>query len=303
MPGKIIVLKGLPGCGKSTYAKTLIEENPKAIRLNKDTLRDMLHFGGFNPRNERYIVETEYQLAEKFLAKEMTVIIDDTNLNELHVAFYKTLTDEYGAEFELVEFDTSLEDCIIRDIQRQKNGERFVGADKIINMAHKFKYLKQERQMVVFDMDGTLTNLDHRRPIVMDVPEGEKPDWDKFFSQCDKDTVRPDIMDRLRAAYLSGMEVVICSARPEEYREMTERWLELNGAWTEVNGQKVPMYTRLIMRKRKDYRKDNIVKKEMLDHYLDKTKIVKWYDDRPVVIRMLQENGVNVEDVGTGEEF
>lgn len=304
MAGKMIVLKGLPGCGKSTYAKTVLESDPKAIRLNKDTMREMLHFGGYHGRNERYVVEAEYAMAEKFLAKEMTVVVDDTNLNPVHINYYKALADEHGAEFDLVEFDTSLDDCIIRDKQRELAGERFVGADNIINMAYQFGFIKQEREMVVFDMDGTLTNLDHRRHLVKDLQDGEKPDWDKFFSQCDKDTPRVDTFDRMRAAYLSGKEVVICSARPEDYREKSEKWLEANGGWIiESNGDRVPMYTRLIMRKHKDYRQDTIVKKEMLDKYLDKTKIIKWYDDRPVVIRMLRDNGINVEDVGNGEEF
>jgi predicted kinase len=295
MAGKMIVLKGLPGCGKSTYAKSILESDPKAIRLNKDTMREMLHFGGYHGRNERYVVEAEYQ--------EMTVVVDDTNLNPVHINYYKALSDEHGAEFDLVEFDTPVDDCIVRDKQREMAGERFVGADNIINMAYQFGFLKQEREMVVFDMDGTLTNLDHRRHLVKDLKEGEKPDWDKFFSQCDKDTPRPDVLADMKIAYQAGQEVVICSARPEDYRDKTEKWLEAHGAWTEKDGEKVPMYTRLIMRKHKDYRQDTIVKKEMLDKYLDKTKIFRWYDDRPIVIRMLRENGINVVDVGNGEEF
>src|SRR6185369_14454363 len=135
MAGKIIVLRGLPGCGKSTKAKEILDANPKAIRLNKDTLREMLHFGGYNQRNERYIVELEYQLAEKFVAKEMTVVVDDTNLNSIHTDYYKSLAEEHGAQFEVVDMTTTpIYACIARDEIRRQKGERFVGEDNIRNM-------------------------------------------------------------------------------------------------------------------------------------------------------------------------
>jgi predicted kinase len=295
MAGKIIVLKGLPACGKSTYAKKLLEENPRAIRLNKDSLREMMHFGGYNGRNERYIVELEYQLAEKLLSKELTVVVDDTNLNPTHINYYKALAEEHSAEFEIKEFNVSVGECCDRDINRRLDRVpgRAVGVDNIVNMAHQFGYLKQEKMCEIFDLDGTLTNLDHRRHLVKDLAEGQKPDWDKFFSECGKDVPRKDIIAKMHEARAAGHEVIICSARPEDYRDDTQDWLSKHGA----------IYDRLIMRKHKDYRKDTIVKKEMLDKYLCKSKIVRVYDDRPVVIDMWRDNGLEVVDVGDGISF
>ena len=307
MAGKIIVLRGLPGCGKSTKAKEILDANPKAIRLNKDTLREMLHFGGYNQRNERYIVELEYQLAEKFVAKEMTVVVDDTNLNSIHTDYYKSLAEEHGAQFEVVDMTTTpIYACIARDEIRRQKGERFVGEDNIRNMAYQFGILKHDKTYAIFDMDGTLTKLDHRRHLVKDVAEGTKPDWDKFFSLCHEDEPRPEVIQKMYEERAKGHEVIICSARPEyttdktvNIREMTEQWLKQNGGWDKDG----PVYSRMIMRRYNDHRKDTIVKKEMLDKYLDKTKIAVVYDDRPSVIRMWRENGLTVEDVGNGEEF
>lgn len=57
------------------------------------------------------------------------------------------------------------------------------------------------------------------------------------------------------------------------------------------------------MRKAGDKRDDTIVKQEIYDAYFKGRNIVEVIDDRPSVIRMLQANGLNVRDVGNGEEF
>lgn len=300
MAGKIIVLKGLPGCGKSTRAKAILDSDKKAIRLNKDTIREMFHFGGYHGRNERYAVELEYSLAEKFLSKDMTVVVDDTNLNPTHPSYYKSLAEEHGAQYEEVSIDTPIEECIKRDQGRKERGERFVGRENIINMAYQFGYLKHDKPCAIFDLDGTLCDLAHRRPLVradearrQEAGENFKPNWDAFFAASVNDQPRPEVIQKTHDHHAQGHEVIIVSACPEDYREQREKWLKDNNVY----------YDRFIMRKHKDYRQDTIVKKEILDKYLAKEQIVKVYDDRPSVIRMWRDNGLDVEDVGNGEEF
>ncbi|HEX2774665.1 MAG TPA: AAA family ATPase, partial [Micromonosporaceae bacterium] len=41
---RLIVTRGLPGSGKTTYARTL---QPRVVRVNRDDLRRMLHGGRF----------------------------------------------------------------------------------------------------------------------------------------------------------------------------------------------------------------------------------------------------------------
>lgn len=75
---------------------------------------------------------------------------------------------------------------------------------------------------VIFDIDGTLANIDHRRHLV----EGPKKDFDAFYDAMVYDTVNPDVQDlyRLYAHNLDWL-VYICTGRPEKYRSVTEEWL------------------------------------------------------------------------------
>ena len=52
---KILILRGLPASGKSTFARKLLNENPNAWkRLNKDELRAMLDDSIHSPANEQF---------------------------------------------------------------------------------------------------------------------------------------------------------------------------------------------------------------------------------------------------------
>jgi hypothetical protein len=92
-----------------------------------------------------------------------------------------------------------------------------------------------------------------------------------------------------------GHDVILCTGRSEDTREMTTAWLLDDACVT---------FDKLYMRAEKDYRSDDIVKKELLDQIVvdfgQKPDI--WFDDRPRVVKMLRENGVFVADVYQGTE-
>lgn len=295
----IHILKGLPGCGKTTLSKELLKAEKKILRINKDDLRAMAQFGGYSSVSEKMIVQAEYDTVDLWVSKGFSVIVDDTNLNPVHTQKYEEIAKKYPwAKVEIHDLlYVPVEQCIAND-ETRKGTPRYVGKDNIINMGFRFGVMHQTRNCAVFDLDGTLSNPDHRRHYVRQAHQGQndpewKPDWIRFFETCDQDAPREEVIEKARQFHAQGVEVIICSARPEDYREKTEEWLRRFN---------VP-YDRLIMRRHADYRKDTVVKKEYLDNFLDKTKILQVVDDRPCVIQMWRDNGLNVEDVGDGIDF
>jgi hypothetical protein len=258
----------------------------------------MAQFGTWNPSTEKAIVKAEYDTVDLWISMGYNVVVDDTNLNPVHSQKYEEIAKKYP--WVKVEYhdltNVPIETCVAHDLERKARGERYVGKDVILNMAFSFGLAHQDKPCVVFDMDGTLSDPSHRRGFVRK-PDGAttdwKPDWVKFFEGCGEDLPRMDVIAKLLDAHEAGYEIIICSARPIDYREQTEAWLQL---------QDIP-YDRLIMRNHKDYRPDTIVKQEFLDKYLDKSKIVKVFDDRPCVIEMWRSNGIPCEDVGDGVPF
>lgn len=301
---KVKVLQGLPGSGKSTIAKNLVRENGDFVRVNKDDLRNMLYGGVWKPEREQGVLETERNIAEYFLVHEhKSVIVDDTNLNPRVIAFWKDAVEKWRGkgltdlelEFDMV--DTDVYTCVERDIERGTNGGVSVGRHVIYQMALEHELMDSDIHYILCDIDGTIADLEHRRKYVREQPKN----WKKFYDEMGKDTLREEVWAKVEATAMQAHEagkrayVFLVSARPENYRAETEAWLERVG---------VRDYTALIMRRAGDSREDSIVKREILHKYFkDKSKIIKVFDDRPRVIRMWREEGLEVEDVGDGIEF
>lgn len=284
---KLIMMQGLPASGKSTIAEKMVLEEGYA-RVNKDLLRKMLHCGKWNYKNEDITFEVEQAIARDLLAQGKDVVVDDTNFG-LDEAWMR-VADKAGATFGKTVFDVPVAECIRRD---EKRGKDSVGVDVIMRMALQFSYYpKPAKGFVLCDMDGTLADITHRLEYVKTEPKK----WDTFFALTRLDAVRQEVVDQVVAKQEEGYEVIILSARPERLREVTREWLNLFCP-------KIKFKT-LIMRREGDKRPDTMVKQQMYDKlFKDKYDIHCIFDDRPSVIRMWRENGLEVIDVGGGIEF
>jgi predicted kinase len=295
MKTKLIQLWGLPGSGKSTLAKKMCEADGNLVRVNKDLLREMLLCNHWVPKKEGIIQKAVNELIRMSLREGKSIIVDETSLNPVHAENYKRIAAEAGAAYELLKVETDVFECIRRDNERKARGERFVGRDVILNMAFQWGIYRSPNTGVVFDMDGTLADCSHRRHFVRNDKNDPdfKKDWRGFFVNIPSDTLRIDVYHEYIKALGEGHDILIVSGRPDNYRKQTEEWLDNHSI----------VHDRLIMRQASDSRPDTVVKQEIIDKYLDKSKIVKWFDDRPSIVAQVRTNGINVIDVGNGVEF
>lgn len=283
---KLKMMIGLPASGKSTRAAELVETGGWK-RVNRDLIRTMLHFDKFNGKNEDVTVTTEMAIARNLLGNGISVVVDDCNLNPKNREMWKSLAKDMSVEFETEVVKTSWEICVARDEVRDKS----VGKSVIKNMALQYESPGTPfEDIVICDIDGTVADTKHRIHFLQQQPK----DWKGFFGALAADPVRPEIAAMVIDDYNKGRSVIYVSGRPDTYRKETEDWLaekSLGFSWT------------LLMRRGGDSRPDTIVKQEIYNRFLKGKSIVKVYDDRPSVIRMWRENGLEVLDVGDGVEF
>lgn len=115
---------GLPGSGKSTYAKQWVAQDPESrFRLNRDCFRDMGRPGCYTPQAEDAVMVAIHGAARALLAAGTDVICDDTNLRPERFAGWRALAAEVGAGFEVVDLtDVPVEECVRRDGLRPDRG-------------------------------------------------------------------------------------------------------------------------------------------------------------------------------------
>lgn len=287
---KLLCMVGLPGAGKSTRAAELLVEYGNAVRINRDSLREMLHLGlPWSGKKERITKDVARTLAKHLLTgdKAGVVLIDDCNLDVGTLESWRALAQECGATFEIVRLDTPVEECLRRDVLRKKR----VGRHVIIGMAMQFGlYPRPKKGFVIVDIDGTMADITHRLHYVKQEPK----DWGGFFRAMSDDSPRTEIVEMVRALKLLGHQIIFVSGRPDTYRAQTEAWLS----------QVFPHYTTLFMRRGDDHRPDAVVKEEILKTYFfDTSTIHTVFDDRPRLVSMWRSHGLDVVDVGDGTDF
>ena len=145
--------------------------------------------------------------------------------------------------------------------------------------------------LVVFDIDGTLADIEHRLDYVRSKPKN----WKAFDAGIPNDKVNRPVAEVFDAMIMGGHTVILASGRSERTRIATQDWLRKNS---------FSMYQKLYMRKADDFRSDDVLKLEILDEiisdYGKKPDMV--FDDRPRVVRAWRSQGIFVFNVYQGEE-
>jgi len=318
---KIIVLVGISGSGKSTFAKKYCYSKNNTIIVSRDNVR-MLLFGHNEQDLNEYYKDNRIKKKESIVSNHIDVIIrkairdgfdiiaDNTHLSEKYINNYK----KYAVPIEVVVFDdVDKEKCLHLDGLR--NYGKAVGEEIINKQWKQFESLLSKIDTIKEDIRNYNSFLNN---IMISSKKAEESFEDKFFKNSaiivdidgtiahadgrnlfDFSKVIDDVPDRplnhLLAIINQGMfnfeDIIICSGREETCREDTEKWLDKNDF----------SYSKLYMRKKGDYRKDWMVKAEMWEEIQKTHNIVMMIDDRAQVVDFARRLGYKVAQVDYGE--
>lgn len=285
------MLKGLPASGKSTWARAEVDKLTNSVkRVNKDDLRAMLDNGKHSKGNESFVITIRDAIIWHALEEGKHVIIDDTNLNPVHEQNIRKLVSDFTTRtgkqvsFEVVEFNTSVDECIRRDALRENSvGEKVIRNhyNRWIKPNQKVGKLEQDPSLpkaIICDLDGTLALLNGRDP------------YDA--STCEQDELNVPVADIVKNYTDIGYEVILFSGRSGKYENETRKWLAKHG---------IPFYM-LRMRPEGDSRKDADLKREMYeDNVSGKFYIQFVLDDRNQVVDLWREIGLTCLQVAPGD--
>lgn len=311
---QILILTGISGSGKSTFAKKFCNENTNWLRVNRDELRKSLITNtlndywradnNYNQRIESLVNELQKTAIQNALKRKWNLLIDNTHLKLSYINQLVKLFNGFEVEIQFKLIETSLEESIIRD----QNRDDRVGEEAIREQFEKLQLLKKNfnfNQVIslkpapktstnvmlqneslpkctIVDIDGTVADKGNRIAF----------DW----GRVGEDTPKMPIIRLVKILKSEGYEVIFFSGRDSVCRPQTIDWLCLHFGWQVSDFQ-------LYMRAQNDNRKDSIIKKELFDSYVKEKYFVDFViDDRDQVVDMWrQELGLTCLQVDYGD--
>lgn len=291
---QLILLVAPPGAGKSTYASQLEREG--FTRISQDEQGKEGHL----------------KLFLKSLEEEKNIVIDRLNFSREQRARYLNPARERGYRTRIIVLHVSSQICFDRCLERKEHPtiKTMKDVSSAINMFFsKYEFVQDNEadevirnfgndkkiDAIICDLDGTLCNIDHRLHFIQDGPadseEKQKKSWPKFFAAIKDDKVNnwcKSILDN----FYDTHQIILCSGRPDDHQEATIDWIEDNNI----------CYDKLFMRRRGDYRKDEIVKQIILFFEILPTYNISFsIDDRNQVVDMWRKNGITCLQCAHGD--
>ncbi|MFC4128886.1 phosphatase domain-containing protein [Nocardia rhizosphaerae] len=295
---RVILPRGIPGSGKSTLYRKMRLDNPKLARVSRDDMRATLFAaeGRLTHAQEEIISKAERAQAAALLDAGYSVFVDAMNLRTQWTRGWANFAALHGADIEVIDLDTPVDECVRRDAARGAAGGRSVGEDTIRALAKKFprkNWAKVEPSpdlhfypepyvpnpslppAWIVDVDGTLAEKHPERGI-----------YD--YTQVHRDIPIAHTIQVVQKLAIDSA-IIVLSGRDSDCLTQTADWLLASGV----------MFTELHLRLAGDKRPDYLVKYELFNERLrDRFHILGAFDDRLQVCRLWHRLGVPLLRLG-----
>lgn len=311
---RLIILRGIPASGKTTYAQKWVSDDqhnahgPSRYRFSRDDIRweYFNKYWGLDRAQEDFVTARQAARISSALKSGANVMVDDTNLRARTVKALLRVARHAGAEVSHIDFPITVEEAINRDAIREGLGRRFVGEDVIRMFYQKFtpkgtfpefptlepetssgfRLYEPDRDKPVAwmcDLDGTIALLNGRSPYDETKVSEDLVNW----------PVRAVVLALASRRGANGWakQIIFTSGRTEGCRADTEKWLD---------DLDIGPYV-LLMRTVGDTRPDPVVKHEMFYRHIAPNWWVQGVlDDRDRVVAMWREIGLTCLQVAPG---
>lgn len=288
----LVIIRGLPGCGKSTQARRWVEDSPDTrAEVNRDAIRLML--GGFtvgSSAQEKMVTKVQHTAIHDLLSSGIDVVCSDTNLQDKFMRELYRIAFNVGAEVGVFDMtDVPLDTALIRNALRD---DKEPVPESVIRKMYNNSIKGKGYPLPIPNMDSAGKAPDFYVGDA-DLPEVDISDIDGTVASCEGvrspydysrvafDRPRRSVIDVLRDRNKAGKGLIFMSGRPDinNVRRDTEEWIR-----TYIG---LPYETLLMRPADRQQINDSIIKRDLFDeHIRGNYNIGVVFDDRDRVVAM-----------------
>lgn len=286
---ELILTRGIPASGKSTWAKTWILAGKNRVRVNRDDIRMQLFNKEFGV-DELAVTAVEDAMVEAALKAGNSVVVDDCNIQRKYINRLAAIGHKYGALVFVKEFHVELNEALRRNAARERVVPEKVIRDMqsrlgfnlsgpVANPLSIVEYVAPtgKPKAILVDVDGTIAQMAGRSPY----------EWHRVG----EDAPVEKVINLVNSQALDT-RVIVMSGRDGSCREQTLDWLDVHNV----------LWDYVFMREAGDMRKDSIVKLELFNtHIRDEYDVQFVLDDRQQVVDMWRALGLLCLQVAPGD--
>lgn len=301
---RLLITRGLPGSGKTTYAKAWVaEDRAHRARVNRDDLRAMVDDGEYvEGVTEARILAARDAAISVFLRRGTDVICDDTNLPQRVARDLARLAVLAGAELAVIDLtDVPLETCLARNAAR--TDKLPLPEERIRDMDARYLAGRRSPLPLPVEHEGAAggpvpyePKPGTRKAVLVDIDgtvalKGTRSPFDE--TRVHEDRPNAPVIEVARAMHDAGYRLVFLSGRTDACRDATVKWL----------GEHIQRgFDGPYMRAAGDMRKDFTVKAELFDrHVRDVYDVACVLDDRQQVVDAWRSIGLACLQVAPGD--
>lgn len=121
---KMVIMRGIPGSGKTTYSKQLVDQGYN--RISKDDIREMLNNYKLNNSDEKLVHDIQMNILRTLILDGRNIVIDNTHIRDSYIKEIKDAVERmsklvnYEYEIEMKLINTDLKVCIERNAKRSR---------------------------------------------------------------------------------------------------------------------------------------------------------------------------------------
>jgi predicted kinase len=133
MQNNLVVLRGLPACGKTVYSLEWVREGYK--RISKPDLALMMSNSIHDRGDKEFLDYLNVNMIRSALREGFNVVSDNYNLDPRDIQIADSISKEFNANIIIADVSEPLEVCLARDLERNVGR---VGRDFIIGLYNKY---------------------------------------------------------------------------------------------------------------------------------------------------------------------